>query len=71
MYYYWVNGKVSPSVFYNMPKGELMVIQAFFEQEIKERNEAMSRIGNSQSVNPVEKRLGGGYIGRVWSTVKP
>lgn len=41
MYFYWKHKGIRPSVFYNMPKGELMVIQAFFEQEIAERNEAI------------------------------
>lgn len=39
MYYYWKNGRVRPSVFYFMPKGELTVIQAFLEKEIEEHNE--------------------------------
>lgn len=43
MYYYWVHGRVKPSVFYEMPKGELTVIQAFFEKEVKERNEAIEK----------------------------
>lgn len=43
MYYYWVHGRVKPSVFYNMPKGELTVIQAFYEKEVKERNEAIEK----------------------------
>jgi hypothetical protein len=44
MYYYWKHGRVRPSVFYTMPKGELMVLQAFFEQEIAENNEAVSNL---------------------------
>ncbi len=39
MYYYWKNGRIRPSVFYSMPKGELMVLQAFFEKEVEEHNE--------------------------------
>lgn len=39
MYYYWKNGRIRPSVFYSMPKGELTVLQAFFEKEVEERNE--------------------------------
>ena len=38
MYYYWKNGRIPPSVFYSMPKGELTVLQAFFEKEIEEHN---------------------------------
>lgn len=37
MYYYWRTKGIRPSVFYNMPKGELMVVMAFFEEEIKEK----------------------------------
>lgn len=39
MYYYWVNKGVRPSVFYGMPRGELTVIQAFYEKELEEREE--------------------------------
>lgn len=39
MYYYWKSKGISPSVFYAMPKGELTVVQAFYEREIEERNE--------------------------------
>ncbi len=39
MYHYWVHGKVRPSVFYSMPRGELTVIHAFYEKEVQERNE--------------------------------
>ena len=39
MYYYWKNGRIRPSVFYSMPKGELMVIQAFFEKEVEDHLE--------------------------------
>lgn len=39
MYYYWKHRGIRPSVFYAMPRGELTVIQAFYEYEIKERNE--------------------------------
>lgn len=39
MYYYWKNGRIRPSVFYSMPKGELTVLQAFFEKEVEEHNE--------------------------------
>ena len=30
MYYYWKHGRIRPSVFYQMPRGELTVLQAFF-----------------------------------------
>lgn len=44
MYYYWKHGKISPSVFYSMPKGELMVVQSFYQKEIEERNEMMKTL---------------------------
>jgi len=39
MYYYWKSKGISPSVFYNMPKGELTVIRAFYEREIEDKLE--------------------------------
>lgn len=39
MYYFWKHGRIRPSVFYSMPRGELTVVQAFYEQEVKERND--------------------------------
>jgi hypothetical protein len=41
MYFYWKHKGIRPSVFYNMPRGELTVIQAFYEKEVSERNEAI------------------------------
>ena len=35
MYHYWVAHGIRPSVIYNMPKGELRVIMAFFEREMQ------------------------------------
>ena len=52
MYYYWKNGRVRPSVFYSMQKGELTVIQAFFEKEVEEHNELVKRTEN-KGVTPV------------------
>ena len=43
MFYYWKRRGIRPSVFYAMPRGELTVIQAFYEQEIEEHNEAVKR----------------------------
>ena len=37
MYYYWEKDGTRPSVFYNMPSGELKIIMAFFENEIEEK----------------------------------
>lgn len=44
MYYYWKNGRIRPSVFYSMPKGELTVLQAFFEKEVEERNDLVKGV---------------------------
>lgn len=41
MYYYWKHKGIRPSVFYSMPKGELTVIQAFYEKEIEERDKLL------------------------------
>ena len=41
MYYYWKHRGIRPSVFYSMPRGELMVLQAFYIREIEDRNEAI------------------------------
>ena len=43
MYYYWKHKGIRPSVFYAMPRGELLVLQAFYEREIEERNEAIQK----------------------------
>ena len=44
MYYYWKNGRIRPSVFYSMPKGELTVLQAFFEKEAEEHTELVKGV---------------------------
>lgn len=36
MYWYWTKKGIRPSVFYSMPRGELRLIQAFFELEMEE-----------------------------------
>lgn len=36
MFYYWKKKGIRPSFFTNLPKGELTIIRAFFELEIKE-----------------------------------
>lgn len=43
MYYYWKHKGIRPSVFYEMPRGELTVVQAFFEREVTERNDALKK----------------------------
>lgn len=45
MYYYWVHKGIRPSVFYSMPRGELTVIQAFYEQELKDQSELLNSLG--------------------------
>ena len=52
MYYYWTKKGIRPSVFYEMPKGELMVVQAFYEQEITDKNE-MIRQSEGKAVCPL------------------
>lgn len=46
MYYYWVNSGILPSVFYNMPRGELKVIEAFYSAELEERERIQKEIEN-------------------------
>ena len=52
MYYYWKNGRIRPSVFYSMPRGELIVLQAFFEKVVEEHNELIKSAGD-KGVFPV------------------
>jgi hypothetical protein len=39
LYYYWVTKGIRPSFFYELPAGELAIIRAFYEIEIKEIEE--------------------------------
>lgn len=41
MYYYWTRHGIRPSVLFNMPMGERLVIRAFFEHERGEINKAL------------------------------
>ena len=41
MYYYWTRHGIRPSVLFNMPIGERLVIRAFFEHERSEVNKAL------------------------------
>jgi hypothetical protein len=43
-YYYWKNGRIRPSFFYDLPQGERSVIRAFFEMEIAEEKELLKKI---------------------------
>jgi hypothetical protein len=45
MYYYWVHGRIRPSFFYNLPLGELKIIQAFYELEI----ESIPKVGGGET----------------------
>ena len=53
MYYYWKHGRIRPSVFYTMPRGELTVLQAFYEKEIEERNELIRKANEGKMVCPM------------------
>lgn len=44
MYYYWTRKGIRPSVFYSMSPGEKVMIKAFFEEEMAER-ERMAKAG--------------------------
>ena len=46
MYYYWSRHAIRPSVFYNMPPGEKLMIRAFYEQERAEVNDIMKESGS-------------------------
>jgi hypothetical protein len=37
MYYYWSEKGIRPSVIYNMPKGERVVVTAFFLKEMEDK----------------------------------
>ena len=52
MYYYWKAKGILPSVFYKMPKGELTVLQAFFEKEVEEHTELAKNV-EGKGVLPV------------------
>ena len=43
MYHYWKTKGISPSVFYRMPRGELTVVQAFYEKELEEKKELIRK----------------------------
>lgn len=53
MYYYWKHGRIRPSVFYTMPRGELTVLQAFYEKEMEERNELIRKANEGKMVCPM------------------
>jgi len=44
MYYYWKRKGIRPSVFYSMSRGELLVIQAFYERELEDNAELNKRL---------------------------
>ena len=43
LYYYWTRHGIRPSVIYNLPPGELLVIRAFYEYERTEVNETLRK----------------------------
>lgn len=43
MYYYWKTKGIRPSEFYNMPYGEKIVIKAFYELEIDEKENLIKK----------------------------
>lgn len=47
MYYYWKTKGIRPSIFYQMSKGEQVVIRAFFEKELEEKNEMIRQMEKS------------------------
>lgn len=44
MYWYWKKKGIRPSVFYQIPYGELTIIRAFYELEIEEENEKIKAL---------------------------
>lgn len=49
MYYYWSRKGIRPSEIYNMPFGERLVVRAFYEEEIREKE----RIAKAGAACPV------------------
>ena len=50
MYYYWTRHGIRPSVLFNMPMGERLVIRAFFEHE---REEVYRALKSQKNIMPV------------------
>lgn len=48
MYYYWTEKGIRPSVFYNIPEREKLVIRAFYEYEQSEKRDSRNRIKNKE-----------------------
>lgn len=49
MYYYWKEKGIRPSVFYSMPIGERMIVQAFYQNEVEEKNRSRQEMRNSET----------------------
>lgn len=47
MYYYWKEKGIRPSEFYKMDSGELTVVRAFYEQEIRDKHDKMREMSKS------------------------
>ncbi|MCT4605859.1 MAG: hypothetical protein N4A64_07100 [Marinisporobacter sp.] len=41
LYYYWKTKGIRPSVLYNMPRGEMILLMAFYEKEMEELEKMM------------------------------
>nr|DAZ18585.1 MAG TPA: hypothetical protein [Caudoviricetes sp.] len=54
MFYYWKHHGIRPSVFYSMQKGELTVIQAFYEKELEERDKVLKEMRDNKVVCPYQ-----------------
>jgi hypothetical protein len=41
LYHYWIRHGILPSVLYNLPVGEKIVLRAFYEHEMEEKHKAI------------------------------
>lgn len=53
MYYYWKEKGIRPSVFYEMPPGELRLIKAFLQKELEEKNRRVEDALDGGGIFPV------------------
>lgn len=47
MYYYWTRHGIRPSVLYQMPPGERLLIRAFYEYDREQVEEALKKRGQA------------------------
>jgi len=52
LYYYWSRRGIRPSDIHNMPPGEQLLVRAFFEYEMDER-EKLAKSGMFVSMNAI------------------